>query len=265
MAARSKVQPENRRMKTLSIDVGGTGLKAALIDTDGNMIGERVKIETPYPCPPEKLVSSLRELADKLAPYDRVSVGFPGLVRLGSVKETPAFSRATWGGPPDPQLVQAWAGFELEEALQKVFGHPTRVANDADLQGSAAVKGDGFEFVMTLGTGCGTAVFWQGDLLPHMELSHGPFRKGETFDIQLGDAARHEIGNHRWRSRVRKAIAAFDEMLVFDHLYVGGGNARHLKDEDFPAKATMVPNIAGLLGGIRLWDQPWETHHGHGM
>lgn len=247
-------------MKTLAIDVGGTGLKAALLDADGTMIGDRVKIATPYPCPPEKLVASLSELAGQLPAYDRVSVGFPGLVRAGAVKEVPSLSRKTWAGPQDPGLSRAWSGFELEKALQEAFGHPTRVSNDADLQGSAAIKGDGFEFVMTLGTGCGTAVFWHGQLLPHMELSHGPFRKGETFDIQLGDAARRKIGNQRWRSRVRKAIAAFDDMLLYDHLYIGGGNARHLKDEDLGEKGTRVPNVAGILGGIRLWDQPWEMH-----
>jgi len=249
-------------MKTLAIDVGGTGLKAALLDPKGQMIGERVKIETPYPCPPEKLVKSLNELAERLPGYDRVSVGFPGLVRAGVVKEVPALSRAVWGGKPDPELGRAWEGFGLAAALQKDFGKPTRVANDADLQGSAAIKGEGFEFVMTLGTGCGTAVFWEGQLLPHMELSHGPFRKGETFDVHLGDAARRDAGNHRWRSRVRKAIAAFDDMLLYDQLYVGGGNARHLKDGDLGDKGTRVPNIAGLLGGIRLWDQPWATHDG---
>jgi polyphosphate glucokinase len=253
-------------MKTLAIDVGGTGLKAALLDADGNMIGERVKIPTPYPCPPEKLVASLRELAGQLPSSDRVSVGFPGMVRAGLVREVPALSRTVWGGPPDPDLTRAWSGFKLTAALEEAFGRPTRVANDADLQGSAAVTGNGLEFVMTLGTGCGTAVFWQGELLPHMELSHGPFRKGETFDLQLGDAARRSAGNRSWRKRVRKAIAAFDAMLLFDKVYVGGGNATHLKDGDLGEKGTLVPNVAGLLGGIRLWDQPWDmqAHDGTG-
>lgn len=247
-------------MKTLSIDIGGTGLKAALLDPDGNMIGDPVKIDTPYPCPPERLITSLLELASKLGACDRVAVGFPGLIRAGVVKEVPALSRATWGGPQDPELCRAWAGFPLTATLEKEFGHPTRVANDADLHGLAAIHGDGFEFVMTLGTGCGTAVFWQGQLLPHMELSHGPFRQGQTFDVHLGDAVRREIGNHRWRTRVRKAIAAFDDMLLFDHLYVSGGNGRHLKDEDLGEKGTRVPNVAGLLGGKLLWDQAWEMH-----
>ncbi len=99
-----------------------------------------------------------------------------------------------------------------------------------------------------------------GGLLPHIELSHGPFRDGETFDQQLGDVTRQEIGNHRWRSRVQRAIAAFDAMLLFDHLYIGGGNATHLHSGDLGANATIVPNVAGVLGGIKLWDQPWDMH-----
>jgi polyphosphate glucokinase len=247
-------------MKTLAIDVGGTGLKAALLGDDGMILGERLRVETPYPCPPPTLVEALVKLASQLPPFDRVSAGFPGMVRAGVVVEVPALSRASLGGPRDEDLAGAWSGFHLTSALEKVFGKPVRVANDADVQGCAVVKGNGFEFVMTLGTGCGTAAFWQGRLLPHMELSHGPFRDGETFDQQLGDVARKEVGNHRWRKRVRRAIAAFDAMLIFDHLYVGGGNATHLHEEDLGSKATIVPNVAGVLGGIRLWEQDWDLH-----
>jgi polyphosphate glucokinase len=245
-------------MKTLAIDVGGTGLKAALLDETGAMIGERVRIETPYPCPPQILLTALRTLADSLPPFDRVSAGFPGMVRGGKIIEVPALSRASLGGAADPDLVRAWSGFPLESALETTFGRPVRLANDADVQGCAVTRGEGLEFVMTLGTGCGTAMFWQGQLLPHLELSHGPFRNGETFDQQLGDVTRQQVGNQRWRKRVRKAIAAFDAMVLFDHLYVGGGNAKHLHGEDLGPKATIVPNLAGILGGIKLWDQQWE-------
>ncbi len=249
-------------MRTLAIDVGGTGLKAALLDDEGAMIGERVRVKTPYPCPPQVLIDQLRRLADQVDGFDRVSVGFPGLVRAGAVLDTPALSRAVPGGPRDPSLADAWSGFKITEALDEALGRPVRVANDADVQGCAVVTGQGLEFVMTLGTGCGTAVFWQGTLLPHMELSHGPFRKGESYDDQLGEAARQDVGNHRWRRRVRQAIAAFDAMLVYDHLYLGGGNATHLHDEDLGdlgPRVTIVPNVSGILGGIRLWDQKWDA------
>jgi polyphosphate glucokinase len=245
-------------MKTLAIDVGGTGLKAALLDQDGAMIGERVRVATPYPCPPPALVKALRALVNQLPPADRVSAGFPGMVRSGVVVEVPALSRVSMGGPRDDDLARAWSGFNLESALAAAFALPVRLANDADIQGCAVVKGHGMEFVMTLGTGCGTALFWHGGLLPHMELSHGPFRNGETFDEQLGDVIRQDVGNHRWRRRVRRAIEAFDAMLIFDHLYIGGGNARHLHADDLGAKATIVPNVAGILGGIKLWEQSWD-------
>jgi polyphosphate glucokinase len=247
-------------MKTLAIDVGGTGLKAALLGEDGTILGERVRVETPYPCPPPALVAALVKLTGQLPPFHRVSAGFPGMVRAGVVVEVPALSRASRGGPRDEDLARAWSGFHLASAFEKAFGKPVRVANDADVQGCAVVKGHGFEFVMTLGTGCGTAAFWRGSLLPHMELSHGPFRDGETFDQQLGDLTRKEVGNHRWRKRVQRAIAAFDAMLIFDHLYIGGGNAAHLHEEDLGPKATIVPNVAGVLGGIKLWEQNWDMH-----
>ncbi|HKB31537.1 MAG TPA: ROK family protein [Streptosporangiaceae bacterium] len=242
-------------MKTLSIDVGGTGLKAAVLNENGAMIGERVRVPTPYPCPPPTLVETLRKLASQMPPFDRVSAGFPGMVRAGVVVEVPALSRASPGGSPDDDLARAWSGFNVANALQEAFGRPVRVANDADVQGCAVVKGHGFEFVMTLGTGCGTALFWQGSLLPHMELSHGPFRDGETFDQQLGDVTRQKIGNHRWRRRVRRAIDAFDAMLLFDDLYIGGGNAACLHPDDLGENVTIVSNTAGILGGIKLWEQ----------
>jgi polyphosphate glucokinase len=247
-------------MKTLAIDIGGTGLKAAILGEDGAMVGERVRVVTPYPCPPSTLVEALHKLTSQLPAFDRVSAGFPGMVRAGVVVEVPALSRASLGGPRDDDLARAWSGFNLESALEGMFGRPVRVANDADVQGCAVVSGQGFEFVMTLGTGCGTALFWQGSLLPHMELSHGPFRNGETFDEQLGDVTRQQIGNRRWRKRVARAIAAFDAMLLFDHLYIGGGNATHLQSGGFGANVTIVPNLAGILGGIKLWDQPWDLY-----
>jgi polyphosphate glucokinase len=240
--------------KTLCIDIGGTGLKAAIVALDGAMLTERVKIKTPYPCPPERLLTELPKLVKDLGDFDRISVGFPGLVRHGLIWHVPALSRSTYGGPIDEQLRAAWHGFNMEDAVRNVFGKPTKVANDADVQGCAVVNGRGFEFVMTLGTGVGTAVFSDGVLLPHMELSHAPFRKGESFDTQLGNAQRKEIGEERWCRRVYRAIESFDAFLYFDQIHIGGGNAKYLDPERLPAKARIVSNTAGLLGGVRIWE-----------
>src|SRR6476619_5250598 len=198
--------------RTLAIDVGGTGLKAVVLDPGGGMISERLRIETPYPCPPPVLLDELDKLAKAQPDYDRVSVGFPGAIRRGRVREVPAFSRRGPGLKPDSDLIAAWNGFELEDALQERFGRPTSVANDADVQGCAVVTGRGMELVITLGTGVGCAVFFDGTLLPHMELSHGRFGDGLSIEVACGENERHNVGKHEWRKRVLNALDAFEEM-----------------------------------------------------
>jgi polyphosphate glucokinase len=239
---------------TLAVDIGGSGLKAAVLDATGQMVTERLRVATPYPCPPPVLVSALADLVAPLPTYHRVSVGFPGMVRGGRVIHVPSLSRRTYSGAEDPLLRDSWTGFDLAGAIADTLERPVKVANDADVQGCAVVEGTGFEFVMTLGTGCGTAMFLDGRLLPHLELSHAPFRKGGDFDDQIGNIARKAIGNERWRVRVRKAIAAFDRVLFFDRVYIGGGNAKHLSVAELGPKAVIVPNTAGILGGLRIWD-----------
>jgi polyphosphate glucokinase len=242
-------------VRTLAIDVGGSGFKAAVLDARGEMTSERVRVDTPYPCPPETFVRALSDLVAELHdPYDRVSVGFPGLVRRGLVHHIPSLSRRTYGGGPDAELVAAWDGFDLGSALRAAFAVPVKVANDADVQGCAVATGNGFELVVTLGTGVGTALFSSGVLLPHLELGHAQFRKGETFEEQLGNTPRKAVGNERWQARVLKALQAYDRFLFYDHVFLGGGNAKHLAEVPLPDNATIVPNTAGILGGLRLWD-----------
>ena len=241
-------------VRTLAIDIGGSGLKAAVLDPQGVMLTERVRVDTPYPAPPEVLVPALVSLTEHLGIYHRVSVGFPGLVRNGRVRNIPSLSRATYDGDTDPELESAWHGFELAKELSVAFGSPTKVANDADVQGCAVVVGEGYEFVMTLGTGVGTALFFDGKLLPHIEGGHAPFRKDQTFEEQLGNLARKDIGNTRWGRRVIKAIAAYERFLFFDTLYIGGGNAKHLDPDQLPIHARIVDNTAGIVGGVRLWE-----------
>jgi len=249
------------RPYTLAIDIGGTGLKASVLDATGAMVAQRVRIATRYPMPPTGdcgMVPTLAKLVAPLPEADRVSAGFPGMVRSGLVLSAPHFTtRKGPGSPVDPELLEAWSRFDLAGALAEALGKPTKVANDADVQGAAVVLGVGLELVITLGTGFGTAVFMNGNLLPHLELAHHQFRKGETYNEQLGEAARKDIGDHRWNRRVRKAIDALDALMFFDHLYVGGGNARRVVRDDLGdllPRTTVVDNAAGILGGIKLWE-----------
>ncbi len=240
---------------TLAVDIGGTGLKASVLDASGAMVADRVRVPTSYPLPPDKLVQMLTRLVAPLPTAERASVGFPGMVRDGLVLSAPHFSTKDGpGSSVDPDLAQQWSEFDLASELTSSFGLPTKVANDADIQGAAVVRGKGLELAITLGTGFGTGVFYQGRLMPHLEIAHQPFRKGETYNEQLGEATRKEIGEERWNKRVHKAITNLRALMFFDHLYIGGGNSRRISRHHLADDVTIVDNTAGILGGIKLWE-----------
>ena len=238
---------------TLAIDIGGTGLKASVLDSAGAMVADRVRVDTTYPCSPATMVDDLVALVAPLPAYHRVSAGFPGMVREGRILSAPHFVTVSGpGSDVDEALVTQWSSFDLAGALAARLGKPTRVANDADVQGAAVVAGHGLELVVTLGTGVGTAFFFDGELLPHLELAHHPLHKGETYNEQLGDRARKDVGGEGWNKRVRRALDILRALCFFDHCYVGGGNARRIEGE-LAADITIVDNTAGILGGIKLW------------
>jgi polyphosphate glucokinase len=182
----------------------------------------------------------LAELVAPLTDYGRVSVGFPGVVRRGRVLTAPNL------GTKD------WQGFDLAKALSLRLRRPVRVLNDAEVQGYAAIRGKGIEVVITLGTGFGTALFADGRVAPHLELSQHPFRKGQTYDEQLGNAAFEDVGKKRWNKRVARAIETLRTLTNFDRLYIGGGNAKHLTFE-LPPDVKVVSNELGMRGGAFLW------------
>lgn len=228
-------------METLSIDIGGSHLKAACLAADGRATTARVKVDTPQPAKPEAVLAALDELRRQVGGgAGRVSVGFPGVIRGGVVQTA-------------VNLDPLWRGFDLAAALHARWDLPVRVANDADMQGAAVVSGRGVELVITLGTGIGSALFVDGRIVPNLELGHAPFRKGETFEEQLGKAARKQIGNVRWNQRLEAALIRWRTVFNFDRLYLGGGMAKNI-EFTLPQDVSVVDNEAGVLGGIKLWD-----------
>ena len=243
------------RPTTLAIDIGGTGMKAVVLDAGAKLVADRVRVPTPYPCSPKVLIDALGVLCAPLPAFDRASVGFPGVVRKGVVITAPHF--VTLDGKPGGEVVaelrDAWAGFDITGGLTSRFGRPVRVANDAELQGLEVISGVGLELVLTLGTGVGSALFFDGRLMPHLEVSQHPFRKAETYDQQIGNSALLKLGAKKWRKRVELAFECLDRLINYDRLYVGGGNSRLLVGHVDPS-VVIVDNIAGLLGGIKLWE-----------
>jgi polyphosphate glucokinase len=114
------------------------------------------------------------------------------------------------------------------------------------------IAGKGVEMIITLGTGFDTGFYVDGRLAPHLEPAHHPFRKGDTYDERLVNAARQRVGNRKWNQHVKKAIRNLRTLTNFDHLYIGGGNAKKLTIE-LAGDITIVPNAAGIEGGVALW------------
>ena len=226
---------------TLAIDIGGTGLKAGLLDVAGATIGTYARVDTPHPSPPEIVVPALVGLAHCLGGFDRVSIGFPGVVRGTHVITAPNLG------------TEAWAHYDLGGAIEQRLGRPVRLLNDATVQGLGVIIGRGVECVITLGTGFGFALYKDGRLAPHLELSQHICRGKKTYDQYLGNAALAEIGKVRWRRRVVKMLVQLRILVNWDLLHIGGGNAR-LVDFALADDIRLVSNKAGITGGVRLWD-----------
>lgn len=238
-AAADQTQPTSNA-RILAIDVGGTGLKAAILNTEGEMLTERFRVETSHPVSADGLLEALVKLVEPLAGFDYVSVGFPGVVRNGKIITAPNLGTEELGG------------FDIAASLQERLGKPVRVINDADMQGFGAIEGKGLEMVITLGTGFGSALFMDGELAPHLEIAHLPFRKDKTYDQQIGDKARKKVGKKEWNRRVKRAMSTLRILTNFDKLYIGGGNADRITFELDP-DVKIISNECGVRGGAWLW------------
>jgi len=226
---------------TMAIDIGGSGLKAILLDAKGKPVSERQRVVTPDVPTPDAVLKSLDELRNLMPAFDRVSVGFPGVVKHG----------CTYLGF---NLHPLWAGgFPLQAELEKRWKKPARVGNDADVAGYGAIKGHGVELVLTLGTGLGAALFTSGHLCPGLELGHHIWRKkGMTYEDYLGRRGLDKYGKKEWNKFLQEAIKSTEALFNWDHLYLGGGNTKKI-DFKPPKNVEIVSNETGLLGGVYLW------------
>ncbi len=230
--------------RTLAIDIGGGHVKAQVLDADGKVVKERVRLPTPRKATPEKLLDVIAELAKKQGDFERVSAGFPGVIKEGLV-----YTAANLG--------KGWKKFDLGKALAICLKRPVRLANDADVQGMGSVSGHGLELVITLGTGFGSVLFANGVPI-HLELGHHPFRKGKTYEDELGNQALRKKGRKKWNKNLAEALEDLARTFNYDRLYIGGGNAKFI-DLELPANVKLISNEEGMLGGIVLWREPQDA------
>jgi len=246
------------KVTTLTVDCGGTGIKASVLDKGGNALIDFPYLKTPYPLSPSKLISIIDDFVKADNRIKRVTLGLPGMIRGGKVIVIPHYVNASGPrGVVDPHLKKAWYGFDMQTMLKKKIKLPTLVLNDAEVHASAVMTGKGLETVLTFGTGLGSAIFSDGVIAPHLEISHATIRYGKSIDSWIGEQARRRLGNQLWSRRVKSLIQELYPMIIWDKLYIGGGNAQRISKsalKSFDYKVKIIPNSAGVTGGVKAWD-----------
>jgi polyphosphate glucokinase len=236
--------------KILAIDIGGSHIKATILDMEGKFLKEYEREKTPKPPSPEKVIQLIKKLADRFPEYDKIAAGFPGFVKEGVVKTAPKLGN------------DLWKDYDLQKKLENTLGKSALVINDADLQGLSLATGKGLEMVITLGTGFGSAIMKNGILLPHLEMSQHPVTSRKNYNDYLGESALLKAGKKKWNKRMKKVIRILKNVFNYDHLYISGGNAKLLtfKLDD---NISIENNKDGIKGGAILWKQEQDKIKKH--
>ena len=243
----------------LGIDIGGTGIKAAVVDLEsGQLVTGRVRQPTPQPATPDAVLgvvgAVVRELeaSGALPPQMSAGAGFPSVIRAGDALTA-------------PHGVQAWIGMSVAHVLSERLGRPVAVLNDADAAGVAemaygAGRGNtGVVLLLDLGTGIGTALFRSGELVPNMQLGHIQFH-GQDAELRVSPAARkrRNLSWKTWGREFNELLAAYEDYLWPDLIILGGGMVKDFSkfSEFLSTNVQLVPailaNTAGIVGAARV-------------
>jgi polyphosphate glucokinase len=250
----AQLDPGPRRI-AIGVDVGGSGIKAAAVDLDtGELISPRHRVPTPQPSAPAAVIASIARMVKKiaaevvLAPEVPVGVGFPAVVIDGVTKSA---------ANVDP----GWVEFDADGAMERVLGRPVHLVNDADAAGvaemrfGAGVGQQGTVFLITLGTGTGSALFYNGMLVPNLELGHMEIR-GRDAERRSAAGARLKRGISwkAWAADLDEHLHAI-EKLFSPRLFIIGGGVSKRSERFIPrltVRAAVVParllNDAGIVG-----------------
>ena len=236
-------------MEALGVDIGGTGIKGAPVDTaSGRLLAERFRLQTPHPATPQAVTNAVSEIANYFDWQGPVGCGFPAVIR-GGIVHTAVNVDATWVGTNAQLLFEQDMGFRFI------------VANDADVAGLAEMRfgagrgRDGVVLVVTLGTGIGSALFFSGQLVPNTELGHIEL-KGTEAELWAADSVRkrEDLSWKKWVKRVDIFLQRMRDYFWPELIIIGGGVSK--KHEKFipllTVEAKVVPaqlrNEAGIIG-----------------
>jgi len=237
-------------MEILGIDIGGSGIKGAIVDTEtGNLITERHRILTPKPATPEKVANAIQKIIRHFNWTGDVGCGFPTPLQHG---------KCLTGG----NLHETWKGVQVDALFAEKTGNEYSIVNDADAAGLSEIsfgagKGKkGTVIMITLGTGIGSGVFLDGKLLPNTELGHVLYKNGEIFEKYAADSVRKKenLTRKEWGKRLHKYFKHINLLLSPDLFIVGGGASKKLGKFvnhiriDTPIVAAEAENEAGIIG-----------------
>ncbi|MFW2384028.1 MAG: polyphosphate--glucose phosphotransferase [Acidimicrobiales bacterium] len=237
-------------MEVLGIDVGGSGVKGAVVDTDtGELISDRIRIATPTPSTPAKIAEVVHDLVAQLDYNGPVGCSFPTVVVDG---------QALTAGNID----ESWRGTRVDELFAESTGQKFVVHNDADIAGVAemtlgAGRGlTGTVIMITIGTGLGSGVFYNGMLIPNIELGRMPGKDGEPIEFYAGDRARRvdDLKWGDWGERFNYFLQRVSRVFTPDHFIIGGGASKKLHkfadklDVDASIRVAQFGNSAGIVG-----------------
>ena len=237
--------------KAIGIDIGGTGIKGALVSTKkGQLIGERIRFDTPEGATPEEVIAKVAEIVDQLDTNKDTPIGicFPAIIKDGVTLSAANVSKD-------------WVRLKAEKLFSKALNRKVVLLNDADAAGVAEIKygagqgQKGLVLMVTLGTGIGTALFKNGKLIPNSELGHLEI-DGVDYESMASYSAkeRESLSFADWAKRLTKYFAAIDRLLSPDLIIVGGGVSKQ-HEEFLPlveSAVKLVPaeskNNAGIIG-----------------
>lgn len=224
----------------LSIDIGGTNIKSCVLSPNGKLLTEFKKSPTPKNSTPAEVLKVIKNLCTDFKKFEKISIGFPGYVKMGIVQTAPNLAE------------NKWFNVDLAQQIADIFNKPVRLINDADQQGLGIVSGKGFEVVFTLGTGFGTSLLFDGELLPHLELARFPINKTDDYDDFIGHRGFDKLGKKKWNKRLKYIIEIYKMVFNYDRLYIGGGNSDEINFE-LDQNIKLVSNKDGIKGGAKLW------------